>query len=132
MPTNEWKYATLEQSQKLKALGWKLETEKYWIDSPMFEGWAIRPKADVKVYECESYPTPDVAELGLLLPERVKDSDGEEIFSITNDIFRMDTFQGPEWCVSMIGGSTYVTFKTEAEARCRALIWLIENKYLTN
>ncbi len=121
----EWKHASLEQCKKLQELGVVLETEKVWVYSPIFsEPSSCRLMTTTESTELrkgtsnKSYPAPDVAELGKVLGKyiviqwpwetevlNVFDRKFKHRLSVHDDI-------------------------SEAQARCAAYIWLIENGYL--
>lgn len=129
---------TSEQAQQLVELGVVLKTEKEWwifginvksltISQPgyNFDNWKILPKI---------FSAPNVAELGILLPDEILIEDylcelklqkyGNDSWVTGYSQIRTDEKKSIEY--QMSAGE----YTTEAQARCAALIWLIENKYL--
>lgn len=106
---------SLELSKKLKELGVKQESLWYWV---LFVGnknqeWSVVDK-DFDVSEINRIPAPTVAELGELLPCATKIGD-IRFYNI-----------GKQKHITM-GDINIVEF-TEANARSKLLIYLIENK----
>jgi len=113
----EDKVCTLEQAKKLVELDIVLKTEYHWTENTHKE-WYLN-----KVYNgCHKefpafYPAPDVAELGVLLKGYKVWINSVGYWQLTkgNHLKELKTFN----------------YKfTEAQARCEALIWLIENDYI--
>lgn len=134
---SEDKVPTLEQCKKLVELGVVLETEKMWVaDTIVTKNPPYLTNPEFK-YDIESipgrvynyYPAPDVAELGELLPEIVKND--PESYTMCQEYDYMTKQFGISWDNSMeLLGNKIHWAKTEAQARCAALIWLIENDHL--
>jgi len=116
----EDKVATQVQSQKLIELGFKIETEKYW--QPTRVGYFLGA-SDIIALGVKSIPAPDVAELGEILPDEIWNSDKSKCLWTFESLGKLETNYG-HW---LLHGKYY---KTEAQARCAALIWLIENKHI--
>ncbi len=126
----EDKVATLEQCKRLGELGVVLETEKYW-EIPCYKDGKTRLKHKYNLggeYGSSSISAPDVAELGELLPNitgtnrvayslNIEKTDHAWMVWYDSPGYRATIFDMPE-C------------KHEAQARCAALIWLIENKHI--
>jgi len=115
----EEKVPTLEQCKRLVEIGVVLKTERYWETDEMLDD----PAWPCIIYSWDAsddsrykkYPAPDVAELGMQLPNvKIERSDG-------NWWYYFDEFNN--------GTYSAKNYKTEAKARCAALIWLIENGY---
>lgn len=107
-------------SKRLKELGVKQESEWYWVKRN--NKWVIEIGDNVSLAE-ESYSAPTVAELGEMLPKDIK---------IENRIFplRFQKFEGG-WSCYYISPEMYFQASTEANARAKLLIYLLENKLLT-
>jgi hypothetical protein len=108
---NKSLYTSLEASKKLKELGIVQQADCYYchyVDDYIFASkeemkWINgEPKDQIAAFS--------VGELGLLLPE----------------FQRSIYYVSPDWVVAGSGYSFRAT--TEAEARAKALIWLLENK----
>ncbi len=113
MSNNEWKVATVEQCKKLVELGVVLETEKVWhhvagLLCSNFTPWMVETNIVI--------PAPDVAELGKVLKE-------EELETMWHNTTCVITGVQNAYSIEFLG-------ETEAQARCAALIWLIEKGYL--
>ena len=113
----EDKYPTVEQCKRLVELGVVLDTEKYWKtfnDGDTFLV-VINQTVDPTAY---LFPAPDVAELGEALR-------GYSVVRIQERGWRL-------WKTSFAFSKVndFINYKTEAQARCAALIWLIEQGYI--
>lgn len=136
--------ASLELAKKLKELGVKQESYFAWVlSAPFFDGnhserdLVLNPNQFEELVEnCgdefELYPAYTVAELGEMLPEEILDE--EEPVS-WHHLYTYPT--GAHWCCSYrfhngedgTWSTTYVEqARTEANARAKMLIYLIENK----
>jgi hypothetical protein len=125
----EDKVCSLEQAKRLVELGVVLDTERQWveydtappIDNPEYE-WILCSHPINKRYS-NIIPAPDVAELGELL------------YKIEPYLWHISP-QPDGWYRSYItdsaNGRELKTnyFETEAQARCAALNWLIENGHI--
>jgi hypothetical protein len=131
----EDKVPTLEQCKKLVELEVMLETEKRWCGIRWFHAtnnyeWVL---TSGNLMSRNHVPAPDVAELGILLPVTFK-KDKINYY-----------FKTKHWLTGWHAGYIYedkffdtvneetLVYKhaeTEAQARCAALIWLIENSYI--
>lgn len=122
----EWKVPTLEQCKKLVKLGVVLDTEKSWTEDRRLLFSDLILRSDIK-----RFPAPDVAELGELLPTSILVPDNHGIkykyhlrLKKTGTGFRVSY-------INHIGDIFHTELlMTEAQARCAALIWLIENGYI--
>ena len=112
----EEKVPTLEQCKRLVELGVNTETERFWytdedgLNLSRYDYWML-------MLPGPRYPAPDVAELGELLPN-----------------IRIERTSGLWWYYYIKPRDSIYSvrkFHTEAQARAAALIWLIENGYLT-
>ncbi len=132
---NEDKVAILQQSKRLKELGVVLKTERYWeeITKNHPVHW-VAGTTQLNTYKGvnSSYinytPAPDVAELGELLPYPFK-IDGKDAFWVSsrgNGLSSVSFLESTEK-ITVLAPFDY---PTEAQARCNALIWLIENKHI--
>lgn len=120
---SEDKVCTLDQAKRLVELGVVLETEKTWntynipniLVTTSFNPHTIKDNPDL------FFPAPDVAELGELLKN-------------AND--NLTFYEGnlsQQWKILLYKWRTYERCfygNTEAQARCAALIWLLENGYI--
>ena len=152
------KVVTLETAKRLVELGIVMDTEHtyhkvVWARFNMYAaqtgGKAWKPiegaepfiELDFEVdpngkdYQyLESYPAPDSAELGAMLPQHIYDKDRDVYYWISTDKTANDDV--PLWEVSFSECNeeryTRQLFRknTEAEARGRMLIWLKENNLL--
>ena len=117
---------SLEIAKKLKELGVKQESLFYWLCSGPDQFDDVPPPRVIRAYEftaefLERLPSAfTVAELGELLPEEIHKNDMRFQWKVQKYRFqyenRLEEF-------SMFG-------KTEAEARGKMLILLLENKIL--
>lgn len=118
----EDKVCTPEQAKRIIKLGVVLETEKYWIYQAN-DGWFVYDydywyRRKKRFDNLEYYPAPDVAELGEVLG-------GYTVMKYQSDSFwRLYDETGE------LRGWFFDGKKPEAQARCAALIWLVENKYI--
>lgn len=112
--TNQVVSVTL--SRKLKKLGYPQEGLGKWIFNTYTNKWEIMKSKYISTDECIA---PTVSELGRQIPR------GDHSFTKDRDN-GMWTF----WIhISSVTASG--TARTEANARAKALIWLVENGYLT-
>ena len=120
----EDKVATLEQCKMLVTLGIILNTENSWQSTFSGDNYhLVYPGKIIQHYlPKERYPAPDVAELGEVITYCL-----DEI-----NIYIDKTSDGEYWL--QINGPKAekrgYEHETEAQARCAALIWLIENGHL--
>ena len=121
--TLEQQLVSLELAKKLKELGVKQESYFGWVYDPMSSlGYFVTSNSDKWEYEYSAYT---VAELGEMLPARVQK-------------FRLQCDKAPDekWFVSYIAfldddNEEIVQFaNTEANARAKMLIYLIENNHI--
>ena len=127
----EKQVCSLELAKKLKELGVKQESLFYWYYVKNLKSWEIfsihedvlRDKDDVSAFT--------VAELGEMLPKELKINISIAIMTSHNNT--------KKWCVyyytpTSPEGSKYHYGQledTEADARAKMLIYLIENKLIT-
>ena len=127
---------TLELCKKLKALGYPQEGLFYWTGKADFpEGHALEGDNGTRriVYQPDKLPSkgfvaPTVAELGEWLPRVIKG-----ISSVFGEFYlRIERNRG--WKVGYVSkngkATRFVSADTEANARAKCLIWLVENNYL--
>ena len=125
----EDKVPTLKQCKRLVELGVDIDTDFKWVgqlaDTEYHIDLIYHPNLWMK--DLDVYPAPDVAELGELLP-----TIGEK-----NNPCNLNWLSGvdPMSCnpyTVINGGNIHQEFNedTEAQARCAALIWLVENKHI--
>jgi len=124
----EKQVCSLKLAKKLKELGVKQESLFYWwrcyADESDKEIWNLDYgkyyKEDGMEGMCSAFT---VAELGEMLPESIDNEDGlwEKIWSART--------QFGEWRIAL-GESHFEKAKTEAEARAKMLIYLINNKLI--
>ena len=119
--SDEWKVATLEQSKRLVELGIMLETEKRWVTSPNGE---THLRTDFKSM---GLPAPDVAELGVVLPCVIVTGNSIIYTTVSRNGVK---FRRSQDVHGLPDKSVEINYGNEAQARCAALIWLIENDYL--
>ena len=126
---------TIDQAKKIKALGVDLKTYFSWVnngdDNPSYE---VLPTLQITDPSKTIYPAPTVAELGDLLPSSVSLED-EDLFIQGSLGNRKGEFHYI-WFQSSLDNVEWELFPaverdTEAEARCEALIWLLENDFVT-
>lgn len=133
----EQQVCSLELAKKLKELGVKQESLFYWIESYDPEdanngGWSVIRLMKPNKYNYSAFT---VAELGEMLPKAIKskvNQDMEDIFYL-----EIDWIGGKNRCryVSdgkylLIDESEQITSDTEADARAKMRIYLIENKLI--
>lgn len=118
MTTDKLTYqvTSLELSKKLKEAGYKQEGIFWWVqDEPkkwvvVYESWTNTDSTvPIKIV------APTSAELGVVLPEPY----------ITNECKTV----GNKWRIDF-GDQEAFTADTEANARAKAVLWLVENGYL--
>ena len=142
-----------------KRLGIAVEREWWWVDCDIplhfdskfkfgFDpkgkkgkmGWHLRDKGERQhlvvlptITNLESFPAYDTAELGEMLPDTLKKSTGTR-FKIHMGRNSLET----QWVISYKPiysscGCLQTTFaKTEAEARGKMYLWLLQNGYIVN
>ena len=124
----EWQLSNLKLSKKLKELGVKQES-LWWHRSPTpshgRDWWNIETCQDS--HAKENYSAFTVAELGEMLPDILKENNQE--LQITKV-----SFSKKPWCVSYYDKieKMYIhqPAETEANARAKMIIYLIENKLI--
>lgn len=127
----EQQVPSLDLSKRLKELGVKQESLFYWqgyLYSEEKIELVCKEKLD-KEYDFVSAPT--VAELGEMLPLYLKkDSDRGISFSVeTSGLQTWKNYNNTGWVVAY-GGLTS-SGNTEANARAKMLVYLLENKLIS-
>lgn len=134
----ENQFVSLELAKKLKALGVKQESLFYWWRLLPTEPYIlIHPQLDRRTLQgyVDAYPSAElysaftVAELGDMLPDEIEVHEQSYWLDISRPIRSV-------WQVGyQKNGSAFQTFiheaDTEADARARMLIYLVENKLIT-
>lgn len=121
---------TEEQARDLQKLGVRLETVYSWskqvsyFDGKEFVNYLLRLTKEKNCCDLEFIPAPTVAELGVLL--------GGWLYHIRVDIGLCDNDETTGFCKFCFAfeGEYFQYFKTEAQTRAEALIWLLENEYI--
>lgn len=122
---------SLELAKRLKELGVKQESLFYWFES-LFKGKeSFIRQGDTSYrdgYElaCSAFT---VAELGKLLPDKISPENQFDCYIL----FTMKNTSDGEWVVRYAITSTIycaIVADTEADARAKMLIYLIENKLI--
>lgn len=136
----EEQVCSLELAKKLKELGVEQDSLFYWNGSESRGGIKLRLEKDISAigWMCENYSAFTVAELGEMLPHAVLVKSGMYFLSQSqllnghnyNDkrLFFEITYSNYE-----AGAITLpIQEETEADARAKMLIYLIENDLLKN
>lgn len=131
----------LELSEKLKELGYPQEGLFWWIDvSGYFEQQYAVMHLDESAFGNKHITenivcvAPTVAELGEWLPFKIEM--GKDTGYLCIDKLR-SSFSSTVWKVAYVSPDTFQTLRecaiseeTEANARAKMLIWLVENNHL--
>lgn len=139
--TLESQVCSLELAKKLKELGVKQKSVFYWTRDSLY-GWQLKREGELfegsewEHFECDGDVFAfTVAELGEMLPARIN---GFELRIEKRDLFPPGEKVGIEWEVAYyeLGYEDELRFDkqaadTEADARAKMLIYLIENKIMT-
>jgi len=132
---NEWKVCTLDQAKRLVGLGVVLDTSQFWVCAGGH--WQLgMGKGFLNELGPAIIPAPDVAELGVLLPQFITVGMNEHGGIKIPDMYfvKFSHGKGIFFCNygKIAGNNTICEFdgETEAQARCAALIWLIESGHL--
>jgi len=114
---------SLELSKQLEKLGVKQNSFWYWFNPFKNQGWELVRylEWDFNMHH-EFYRAYSVAELGEMLPEDYKITLMKDNREITVGLWNLDKKWGKERHCSNFEA------KTEADARAKMLIYLIENK----
>ena len=127
--------ASLELSKKLKELGFPQEGLFWWVNQPNgglnTNGykWQLEGEPKTRMPQYDYIVAPTVSELGEILPDRVikksgRGYDGLQIWKWSGwNIEYHETFEVPQ--------IRYTFEKTEADARAKILIYLLENKLIS-
>ena len=115
---NEDKVCTADQAKQLSDLGFKIVTDQYWKSNGDY--YELRPHNYESNYE--TFPAPDVAELGESLQ-------GWQIILVTGEDANVWALYRPDNILDSYLPGKYDA-APEAQARCAALIWLIENNHI--
>lgn len=111
-------------AKKLKELGVEQESLWFWVKSIVY-GWMVASKSNV--FGLESYPAFTVSELGVLLPEIVVDEEDGSEFSVIH-FENMGSFY-TAYNYNNTNENVFVEGAySEADARAKMLIYLIENE----
>lgn len=118
---------SLELARKLKKLGVKKESFWSWVESPSVEELFTVARIDQESYRGNFFRAYSVAELGEMLPSykiayQIKDVQRKDEDEVKN-----------QWVAIYLEDETHATFEyddTEANARAKMLIYLIENKLI--
>lgn len=126
------KVCTLEQSKKLKYLGFKIDTVNFWVIDDSNNS-SLKTLKEIKKQD-SAIPAPCGLELGEVLIEKFQE--------LPVYIYEYE-FNNPEdtkdWCLSDTFYKRFGDFKDwpfliddcpETHARAELVIWLIENKYM--
>lgn len=128
---------TLEQAKKLKELGVNGDSAFRWLClsevnglNSTYDYWEIHYDNPIKVCK-DRLPAYTVAELGQVLPFWVEDPEDKQCYPL--DMYRFNPDW--EWHIAYQGTSDKslisLTAHTEAEARAKMLIHLLENNHTT-
>ncbi len=128
---------SLELSRELKELGVKQESAFYWEDSVFTDGWELKSKERATLKGShEIYSAFTVAELGELLPSSIKHTlkgGKEPKYSHYLQIIP-DHWSGGKWTILYSSHHSNRTIDfvddSEAEARAKMLIYLLENNLM--
>ena len=130
----EQQCCSLELAKKLKELGVKQESYFYWLEYKSFpvKPWQLETKESLKNvnYPEKAISAFTVAELGEMLPWRI------EAKGFLYTLYQDKGGKPWYWVDYRNGESTYTKFDilaatesdTEADARAKMLVYLIENK----
>jgi len=122
MPTNskamtiEQQVPSLELCKRLKELGYPQNSLFYWVIEELHQEFAIvvyRCGCEKGLITSKSYSAPTVAELGEMLPPK------QPNFPIKFDKWR-----------TIMGNFEVISADTEADARAKVMIYLLENKLI--
>ena len=125
------------QAKKLAQLGFTSTTQFYWITSESFgktDPVLVSVQDQQTSAEGSFYAAPTVAELGILLPTEISHED--ELYYLQGTIGNRQGEFYYIWFQSSLDNAEWELFPsiekdTEAEARAEALIWLIENDFVS-
>lgn len=131
----EQQVCSLDLAKRLKELGVKQESlyryNQYAVDIEQGGQWELESTQHMKKYHT---PPPfvsafTVAEIGEMLPHRIKNNNGD---AILHEILSFsDAAKAYQMCYEG-DFSLYVNWdKSEADARAKMLVYLIENKLIT-
>lgn len=122
----EQQVCSLELAQKLKELGVKQGSYVNWVKHPVTASWVLWTATDIlndyegkvigrgDVQRCSAFT---VAELGEMLPSSTRS---------------YKVIDSPEWYCNYRLKEDEQAADTEADARAKMLIYLLENKLLAN
>ncbi len=134
----EEQVCTFDQSVKLAELGVNLTTAFYWVANGNGQGDPVKIRLGLKEdghQTAEScYPAYTTAELGILLPYELNLEEEDLYIQGTIGNRRGEFYY--IWFQSSLDNVEWELFPaiekdTEAQARADALIWLIENNYVS-
>ena len=120
----EKQVCSLELAKKLKELGVKRDSIHGWMHTRPFvsapAGWKIRSSSAPEKWEGQACPAYTVAELGEMLPLETVGQPGHVSFSVQNG-------KRMSW---WFGDGHMEEAETEADARAKMLVYLIENRLI--
>ena len=130
---NNWQFTNLENSKRMKELGFKQESMSYWISPVPQHGLTEWEIIDGQNTHAEyNYSAYSVAELGRMMPETVdfKDDYSPQFLNIHQD----DSREVKGWLIRYgqgYEGEVHTEFaESEADARAFMLIWLAEQGHI--
>lgn len=129
----EEQVCSLELAQKLKSLGVKQESYFYWSNA-MDGTWRVENRAFFKFDRRSDVSAFTVAELGEMLPMVVHGDYDHLIIEKSIQHWLIYYSRDREGCPRSTNHSLYIYLtasRTEADARAKMLIYLIENKLIT-
>lgn len=121
---------SLELSKKLKELGFEQESLFYWYRDEDILTKKEATREDLLMY-CKPIPAYTVAELGEMLPEKVKTPYGNKSFLIFREVYN-ETWDVAYSTDTDDDKNLWQQAETEADSRAKMLIYLKENDLLTN
>lgn len=127
--------ANLELSKRLDELGVKIDSYFYWYKNPNSNEFKIFHHHRFELVQgsenYEFYPAYTVAELGIIIPHILQSK------NTTQSDSHFETFKNEnnQWIVTYVLKHSMppviaILGDTEANARAKMLIWLIENGYV--
>lgn len=131
--------ASLELAKRLKELGVKQESLWYWLKAYSDDRYHVVLEGGFNKFNKDDYSAFTVAELGEMLPNTIDINETEttkwhgSTYSNLHTIALLELHKG-DIEYSAIGMKRYfcsVSGDTEADARAKMLIYLIENKLIT-
>ena len=125
---------SLELSKQLKKLKCQQDSLWHWVylENEFCQDWILVQEDGslTAVYENKNYSAFTVAELGEILPRTIQWHDLEHTLSYSIDDYRHKGFLHRVHYKHGTNGISSGGLKTEADARAKMLIYLIENKLM--